>query len=187
MEEKGSSLIQIVTSDPVGEWHDIMQGYLIAIENAKKYLYIQTPYLLPTDSILLALQNAALAGVDVRIMIPKRGDTFLTHIGTLSYLSMLMESGVKIYMYKKGFLHSKLIVIDDIVSTVGSTNMDFRSFEHNFEVNAIMYDRDSAIHLKNIFLNDMKGSMILSKKAWEKRSLKERMAESAVRIMAPLL
>lgn len=187
MEEKGSSLIQIVTSDPVGEWHDIMQGYLIAIENAKRYLYIQTPYLLPTDSILLALQNAALAGVDVRIMIPKRGDTFLTHIGTLSYLSMLMESGVKIYMYKKGFLHSKLIVIDDIVSTVGSTNMDFRSFEHNFEVNAIMYDRDSAIHLKNIFLNDMKGSMILSKKAWEKRSLKERMAESAVRIMAPLL
>ena len=83
--------------------------------------------------------------------------------------------------------HSKLIVIDDIVSTVGSTNMDFRSFEHNFEVNAIMYDRDSAIHLKNIFLNDMKGSMILSKKAWEKRSLKERIAESAVRIMAPLL
>ncbi len=187
MEEKGSSLIQIVTSDPVGKWHDIMQGYLIAIENAKRYLYIQTPYLLPTDSILLALQNAALSGVDVRIMIPKKGDAFLTHICTLSYLSMLMESGVKIYMYKKGFLHSKMIVSDDCLSTLGSTNMDFRSFEHNFEINAIMYDSESAQSLKNIFLNDMKDSMLLSRKLWEKRSLRERIAESAVRIMAPLL
>ena len=187
MENKGKSLIQIVTSDPVGEWHDIMQGYLIAIENAKKYLYIQTPYLLPTDSILLALQNAALSGVDVRIMIPRKADATITHICTLSYLTMLLDSGIKIYMYNKGFLHSKLIVIDDYLSTLGSTNMDFRSFEHNFEVNAVIYDKDTAVDIKNIFTNDMKQCTLLSKKLWEKRSLKERVLESGIRIMAPLL
>ena len=140
----GKALIQIVTSDPVGEWRDIMQGLLIAISSSRKYFYIQTPYLLPTEPILMALKTAALAGVDVRIMIPARADTWITHLGSLSYLDDIMRAGVRIYLYQKGFLHSKLMVSDDTLSTVGSTNMDFRSFEHNFEVNAFMYDPASA-------------------------------------------
>ncbi len=183
----GSSLIQIVTSDPVGEWHDIMQGMLIAIENAKKYIYIQTPYLLPTEPILISLQNAALAGVDVRVMIPARADATITHLASLSYLSNLMDAGIKIYLYKKGFLHSKLMVCDDNFSSVGSTNMDFRSFEHNFEANAIMYDKPSAVKLKDIFVNDQKHCTLLRKRLWERRSLKERIIESTVRILSPLL
>ena len=184
---KGGVLGQIVTSDPVGEWRDIMQGLLIAISSSRKYFYIQTPYLLPTEPILMALKTAALAGVDIRIMIPERADTRLTHLASLSYLDDMMRAGVKIYLYQKGFLHSKLIVSDDTLSTVGSTNMDFRSFEHNFEVNAFMYDRTSALILKEIFLKDQKDAFLLQRKQWIKRPWYQKVQESTIRLLAPLL
>ena len=187
MSEYGHSLVQIVTSDPIGEWRDIMQGLLIAITGAKKYFYIQTPYLLPTEPILWALKTAALAGVDVRMMIPSRTDSRMAHLGSLSYLSELMEAGIKIYLYTKGFLHSKMMVSDDVVSTVGSTNMDFRSFEHNFEVNAFIYDRTSALRLKDIFLHDQKDAFLLSAKTWKKRPWYQKVSESVIRLFAPLL
>ena len=187
MEDKGTSLMQVVTSDPVGEWRDIMQGLLIAITSAQKYVYIQSPYLLPTESILLALKTAAAAGVDVRIMIPEKSDSRMVHWGTMSYLQELMEAGIKIYMYQKGFLHSKLIVSDDCLSSVGSTNMDFRSFEHNFEVNAFMYDRPSACMLKGIFLSDQKDAKLLHLKTWRMRPWSRKVKESVIRLFAPLL
>ena len=187
MGECGDSLVQIVTSDPIGEWRDIMQGLLIAITSAQKYFYIQTPYLLPTEPVLWALKTAALAGVDIRIMIPSRTDSKITHLGSLSYLSELMEAGIKIYLYQKGFLHSKMMVSDDILSTVGSANMDFRSFEHNFEVNAFMYDRPSALRLKEIFLYDQKDAFLLSVKTWKKRPWYQKVGESVIRLFAPLL
>ena len=187
MGDKGTSLMQVVTSDPVGEWRDIMQGLLIAITSAQRYVYIQSPYLLPTESILLALKTAAAAGVDVRIMIPERSDSRVVHWGTMSYLQELMEVGIKIYLYQKGFLHSKLIVCDDCLSTVGSTNMDFRSFEHNFEVNAFMYDRMSACILKEIFLSDQKDAKLLHLKAWRMRPWFRKVKESIIRLFAPLL
>ena len=187
MEDKGTSLMQVVTSDPVGEWKDIMQGLLIAITSAQKYVYIQSPYLLPTEPILLALKTAAAAGVDVRIMIPEKSDSRMVHWGTMSYLQELMETGIKIYMYQKGFLHSKLIVCDDCLSSVGSTNMDFRSFEHNFEVNAFMYDRTSALKLKEIFLSDQKDAKLLHLKEWRMRPWSQKVKESVIRLFAPLL
>ena len=187
MEDKGTSLMQVVTSDPVGEWKDIMQGLLIAITSAQKYVYIQSPYLLPTEPILLALKTAAAAGVDVRIMIPKKSDSRMVHWGTMSYLQELMETGIKIYMYQKGFLHSKLIVCDDCLSSVGSTNMDFRSFEHNFEINAFMYDKTSALMLKDIFLSDQKDAKLLHLKEWRMRPWSQKVKESVIRLFAPLL
>ena len=187
MEDKGTSLMQVVTSDPVGEWKDIMQGLLIAITSAQKYVYIQSPYLLPTEPILLALKTAAAAGVDVRIMIPEKSDSRMVHWGTMSYLQELMEAGIKIYMYQKGFLHSKLIVCDDCLSSVGSTNMDFRSFEHNFEINAFMYDKTSALKLKEIFLSDQKDAKLLHLKEWRMRPWSQKVKESVIRLFAPLL
>lgn len=187
MEGKGTSLVQIVTSHPVGECRGIMQGLLVAIASARKYFYIQTPYLLPTEPILMALKTAAWGGVDVRIMIPARGDLRLTHLASLSYLNELMRAGVRIYLYENGFLHSKLMVSDDILSTVGSTNMDFRSFEHNFEVNAFMYDRASALELKNLFLSDQKDSALLHRRMWRRRPWYQKVAESVIRLFAPLL
>ena len=183
----GNSLIQIVTSDPVGPWKEIMQGFTMVITGAKKYVYIQTPYFLPTDSILGALQTAALAGVDIRLMIPERADSKITHRGSHSYLADVLNAGVKVYFYKKGFLHSKLMVSDDKLSTVGSTNIDFRSFEHNFEINAFMYDVETAIELKEIFLQDQRECQEVSLKKWKKRPLHQRATESIVRLLAPLL
>ena len=187
MDKLGDALVQVVTSDPVGTWYDIMQGLLVAITSSKRYLYIQTPYLLPTESILWALKTVALAGVDVRIMIPKMTDTRWIHWGSMSYLDELMEAGIKVYMYQKGFLHSKLIVSDDCLSSVGSTNMDFRSFEHNFEVNAFMYDKTSALLLKEIFLSDQNDAMLLHLKTWRMRPWHQKVKESFIRLFAPLL
>ena len=119
---------------------------------------MQTPYFLPTEPILAAMQTAALSGVDIRLMLPERADNWITHLGSRSYLADVMQAGVKVYFYKKGFLHSKLMVSDDMLSTVGSTNVDFRSFEHNFEVNAFMYDVETALEMKEIFLQDQRES-----------------------------
>ena len=187
MEWQGNVLAQIVTSDPVGGWHDMMQGLVKALCCAKRYFYIETPYLLPTEEVIMGLQTAALAGVDVRIMLPKRADTFIIHKGSLSYLDELMRAGVKVYLYRKGFIHSKLWVSDDEWASVGSTNMDFRSFEHNFEANAFFYDKDMALHLKEIFLTDQKKCLLLSRKLWSKRSWSNKILESIVRLLAPLL
>lgn len=183
----GTSVAQIVTSDPVGEWHDIMLGLVKAISCAQRYIYVETPYFLPTEQVMAAFQTAALSGVDVRLMIPKKADAFITHKGTMSYLDELMKSGVKVYFYRAGFLHSKLWVADDEWASVGSTNLDFRSFEHNFEANAFFYDEKTVCAMKEIFLEDMKKCITLSQKIWDKRSFKNKIVESVVRLLAPLL
>lgn len=187
MDTVGTSVAQIVTSDPVGEWHDIMLGLVKAISCAQRYIYVETPYFLPTEQVMAAFQTAALSGVDVRLMIPKKADAFITHKGTMSYLDELMKSGVKVYFYRAGFLHSKLWVADDEWASVGSTNLDFRSFEHNFEANAFFYDEKTVCTMKEIFLEDMKKCMTLSQKIWDKRSFKNKIVESVVRMLAPLL
>ena len=187
MDTVGTSVAQIVTSDPVGEWHDIMLGLVKAISCAQRYIYVETPYFLPTEQVMAAFQTAALSGVDVRLMIPKIADAFITHKGTMSYLDELMKSGVKVYFYRAGFLHSKLWVADDEWASVGSTNLDFRSFEHNFEANAFFYDEKTVCTLKEIFLEDMRKCMTLSQKIWDKRSFKNKIVESVVRLLAPLL
>ncbi len=183
----GTSQVQIVTSEPVGPWREIMQGLVMAVSSAQKYFYIQTPYFLPTEPMLIALQTAALSGVDVRLMLPARADSRLTHLGSCSYLADVLQAGVKVYFYQKGFLHSKLMVSDDCLCTVGSTNVDFRSFEHNFEVNAFIYDTPTALQLREVFLQDQRDCQQVSFKAWVKRPWRRKAAESLVRLFAPLL
>lgn len=136
---------------------------------------MQTPYFLPTEPILAAMQTAALSGVDIRLMLPERADNWITHLGSRSYLADVMQAGVKVYFYKKGFLHSKLMVSDDMLSTVGSTNVDFRSFEHNFEVNAFMYDVETALEMKEIFLQDQRESTQIFLKNWGRRSWRQKL------------
>lgn len=183
----GSSLVQIVTSEPIGPWKEIMQGLTTAISRAEKYFYIQTPYFLPTEQILAAMQVAALSGVDIRLMLPEHADNRVTHLGSRSYLADVLRAGVKVYFYKKGFLHSKLMVSDDMLSTVGSTNVDFRSFEHNFEVNAFMYGMETALQMKEIFMEDQRECTQIFLKNWVKRSWRQKALESVVRLLAPLL
>src|SRR5574344_1788544 len=148
----GSSMMQIVSSSPIGPGKEIMLGLTKAILCPKRYFYIQTPYFLPTETILTALQTAALAGVDIRLMLPAKNDSWLSQLACSSYLKYILEAGVKVFLYNKGFLHSKMMVSDDLFSTIGSTNVDFRSFEHNFEINAFIYDRELALKMRDIFL-----------------------------------
>ena len=187
VESHGTSLAQIVTSEPIGPWKEIMQGLIVAISTAKKYFYIQTPYFLPTEPVLQAMQTAALAGVDVRLMLPKKADNLLTHLASCSYISDVLQAGVKVYFYEKGFLHSKLWVSDDEFVSVGSTNLDFRSFEHNFEVNAFIYDADTALQMRDIFLRDQRDCLLAFQKNWKRRPWYWKAAESVVRLLAPLL
>lgn len=184
---EGNAWAQIVTSEPVGNWKEIMQGLAMAIYRARKYFYIQTPYFLPTETILVALQTAALSGVDIRLMLPQHADSRLTHLATCSYLSDMLQAGVKVYFYQKGFLHSKLMVSDDQLATIGSTNMDFRSFEHNFEVNAFIYDTEFALQMREVFLQDQRDCEQLHLKHWQKRPSSRKMLESFVRLLSPLL
>ena len=181
------NIMQIATSGPVGMWRTLLQATIFIISNAKRYVYIQTPYFLPTEGLNQALQSAALGGVDVRIMLPKRSDTRSANMATHSFIDEMVRAGVKIYFYKPGFLHSKLIVSDDAITSIGSANMDFRSFEHNFEINSYVYQKDFAIKMKNIFYNDITYCEHLIPSLWLKRPLKQRLAESFMRLFSPLL
>lgn len=183
----GNTDMQIVTSYPMGEWKTIMQGMLQVICQSRRYLYIQTPYFLPTEPILTALRNAALAGVDVRLMVPRHGDSLLADLASHSYYKEVMTAGVKIYQYEAGYLHAKVMLADDNFVTVGSTNFDFRSFEHNFEINAFIYDPVVVKDMKRIFMDDLKHSSRIIAEKWRKRPLWNRFWESLVRLLSPLL
>ncbi len=134
------SLMQIAGSGPDTEKNVIMQGYFKMIASAKEYVYITSPYLVPEESLLVALKTAALSGVDVRIIIPSMPDHFMVYWAGQSYIEALLEAGVKIYYYKGGFIHSKSLMVDDVCASVGTANLDIRSMELNFEVNAFIYD-----------------------------------------------
>lgn len=187
LDSYGKMQAQIVTSDPIGFCREIMDGIVMAISKAKRYFYIQTPYFLPTEVVLTAMETAALAGVDVRLMVPLKADSMITQCASSSYLGDIMRAGVKVYQYRSGFLHSKLMVSDDNFSTVGSTNVDFRSFEQNFEVNAFMYDADTALQLKEIFLIDQRECTQLYLKHWKNRPWRHKVCESVLKLLAPLL
>lgn len=181
------SLMQIVSSGPIGIWRTLLQGTIYAVANAKKYIYIQTPYFLPTEGLNQALQTAALAGIDVRLMLPFKSDSQSVNMASHSFIDEMVRAGVKVYLYKHGFLHTKLIVIDNDLTILGSANMDFRSFEHNFEVNAFVYQVDLAEKMRDIFLTDAQGSELLIPSVWLKRPLKQRLTESFMRLFSPLL
>ena len=183
-----NTLIQTVTSGPDSPYPDIMQGYVRIIMGAKRYLYIQTPYFLPTEPVLFALKTAAVAGVDVRIMVPQRNDSWFVDWAGRSYLREAVEAGVKVSLYSAGFLHSKLLVCDDSIATCGSTNVDFRSFENNFEGNAFFYGEEIAQRLKQMFLNDEAESVQLSSIPERIRPrFMARLWESVVRMLSPLM
>lgn len=181
------NVIQIVTSGPDSDWENIQQGIFVAITAATRYVYVQTPYFMPTDIVMSALQTAALGGVDVRVMMPERTDTFMTQSCSYSYITQSLEAGVKIYLYRNAFMHSKAIVIDDLISTVGSANMDFRSYEQNFELNAFIYDEKNAAILKEAFLSDQQECTEITLSEWSKRPIITRIKESVARLFSPLL
>ncbi len=184
--EEGVAL-QIASSGPDSDWASIMQAFFAAITKANNHIYISSPYFLPNQSILTALKVAALSGVDVRIMIPSRSDSKIVYWATRSYIGELLSAGIKIYLYKAGFNHSKLIMIDGEFSSVGSANMDIRSFEDNFEVSALIYDVDITKQLEGYFLKDLTLSEMVTDEWWRNRAKHHAAYESLARLLSPLL
>ena len=180
-------LVQISASGPDSDWESIGQAYFSAIASATDYVYISTPYLMPTADIMTALKTSALGGIDVRIIVPGLSDAVTSKWGTNSYIEELLESGVKIYFYKAGFIHSKVIVVDGIFSSVGTANLDFRSLETNFEVNAMIYNEEIANILTNQFLDDQDKSEAVILEEWIKRPRMNKIKESFARILSPML
>ena len=157
------------------------------ILSAKSSVYIQTPYFVPDPSVFDALRIAALSGVDVHIMIPDKPDHPFIYWATLSHVGELLKLGVKVYLYEKGFIHAKTVVIDDEIASVGTANMDYRSFRLNFEVNAFIYHEPTAKELNQIFIKDIEHSSLLTLEEYEQRSRFVRIKESISRLLSPIL
>lgn len=186
-EPKDGVAVQIASSGPDSDWASIMQGYFSAITKASNHIYISTPYFLPNEALLTAIKVASLGGVNVRLMLPFRSDSKTVYWATRSYITELMEAGVKVYLYYGGFNHSKLLMIDSNLSSIGSANMDIRSFEDNFEVSALIYDRQKTIELENRFLADLEQATLIRPADWKARPARHRFYEALARLLSPLL
>ena len=184
----GNTLMQIVTGGPMDKWNVMMQAYMTAIASARHHAYLQSPYFIPPEPIMKVLQNAALSGVDVRVMIPYRGDKgVLPPWASRSYIKEALNAGIKMYLYRKGYMHAKTMTIDDSLVTIGSTNIDFRGFEQDFEINAFMYDENLARQQHDLFIEDQKDAELIDPLEWDKRPLLDKAKESAARIFSQVL
>lgn len=185
--DKGDVGMQLLTSGPTSQWSDIEFIFQKAISSAKKRVYIQTPYFLPTDSLLKSLQAAALAHVDVRVMIPAHSDSSMLTYASESYISECLRAGIKFYQYTAGMLHSKTILVDDEFSTIGSSNFDFRSFEHNFEANLFIYSHRVNERMADIFRTDIHDCRRIMPAEWRSRPLMRKAMQSLLRLLSPIL
>ena len=179
--------VQIVCSGPDTQWKNVKYSYFKMITEAEKTIFIETPYFIPEDDILTALKVAALSGIDVRIIIPGKPDHPFVYWASMSYLGELLEAGVKCYQYETGFIHSKTVFIDGIVASVGTANMDIRSFGINFEINSFIYDSKTIKMLEKDFFDDLKECTVITKEIYGKRGKMFKLKESISRLISPML
>lgn len=183
----GEQLVQIAASGPDSDWESIMQAYFSIISSAEDRIWINTPYLVPGESIMMALKTAALSGVDVRIILPSKPDHKTVFWASMSNVEELLQAGVRVYQYTKGFIHAKILLVDGIAASVGTANLDIRSFELNFEVNAFIYDKDTVAGLEKNFLVDVNDSKELKLEEYLKRPVFDKVKEATARLFSPLL
>ncbi|MCM3134957.1 cardiolipin synthase [Paenibacillus polysaccharolyticus] len=187
IEAIGHTAMQIVSSGPDAETEHIKNSYLKMINDAKQSIMIQTPYFIPDASVFEAIRLACLSGIDVRIMIPNKPDHAFVYWATLSYIGELLKVGAKAFIYDNGFIHAKTLIIDSLVASVGTANIDYRSFRLNFEVNAFMYDETIATALVQTFEHDLHVSRELTLEEYQNRSLMIRFKEAISRLLSPIL
>ena len=178
--------MQIVASGPDSPAEEIKCGMIKLINNARKYVYIQTPYFIPDKPFMNALIMSAQSGVDVRLMIPGVPDKKYVYYSSLSYLEELFAAGVKVYLYD-GFIHSKTLVADDKTATIGTTNIDIRSFQLHFEINAFFYSESFVRRCREIFEKDIADARLLTGEEYEKRPLSVRMKEGFFRLFSQIM
>ncbi len=179
--------MQLVTGGPTTQWMNMTLIFQQAISEAKKCVYILTPYFIPTEGLVQTLQVAALSKVDVRLIVPRRSDSDMLRWATCSYVQECLRAGIKVYFYEKGMLHSKAVIIDDDFCTVGSTNFDFRSFEHNFEANMLIYSTEFNARMKALFMRELHDSRRITSAEWNRRPFLEKALESVMRLLSPIL
>ncbi|MGG4034617.1 cardiolipin synthase [Paenibacillus cisolokensis] len=186
-QERGTVGMQIVSSGPDSEWQQIKDSYIKMIYAAKKRVCLQTPYFVPDEALLTALRTAAMSGVEVEVMIPSKRDHFFVYWASRSYVGDLLASGARCFLYDQGFLHAKMIVVDGKIASVGTANIDIRSFKLNFEVNAFIYDTETASRLERIFNSDKRGCREWTAQEYLQRPLLSRLKESVSRLLSPIL
>jgi cardiolipin synthase A/B len=177
----------ILGSSPDSDSESMMEAYFSMITNARDEVLISTPYFIPNESILTALKTAAKSGVTVKIIMPKKADSFFVNAASQTFIEDLVEQGIEVYLYEKGVIHSKVIIVDESLCTIGSANMDYRSFEQNSEVNAFIYNHSLAFELKRQFEDDLLCSKIVTIDLWRKRPFIKKLVGSFARVVAPLL
>lgn len=183
----GNCGVQIISSGPDSASRQIRDNYIRLINKARKNIYIQTPYFIPDDAVCSALIIAAKSGIDVRLMIPCKPDHPFVYWATYSYMGDLLKAGGRCFTYENGFIHAKSLTVDGQVACVGTANMDIRSFELNFEVNAVVYDEATVQKLQDAFVQDMKKSKEVTIPEYENRKLWIRLKEQCCRLLSPLL
>ncbi|MGK0552447.1 cardiolipin synthase [Enterococcus faecalis] len=187
IQTNGHKAVHIVTSGPDSEHEQIKMVYLKMISLAKKEILIQTPYYIPDASIHEALKLALLSGVKVRIQIPNKPDHMMVYWATYSFAAELLEYGAIIETYENGFIHAKTMIIDEGIVSVGSANIDVRSFRLDFEVNTLIYDQSFAQAVRAAFYEDSKVSFLLTKAKYQRRGIKIKLKEGLARLISPLL
>lgn len=183
----GEERVQLIASGPDALWDTILEMYFSAISTATNRVLIATPYFIPEDSILMALKTAALSGVEVKIILPAISDHVLVKWASFAYLEELMQAGVKFYLYQKGFIHAKTLIVDETVASVGTANLDMRSFFANFELNAVLFGKDTINQLYEDFAEDLRNSEAMVPTEFSKRSKTQRGKEVLARMLSPLL
>ncbi len=183
----GKTRMQILASGPNDDFSLMEKLYFTLINSARKHVYITNPYIIPNHALLTALHTAALSGVDVRLLLSSKSDSVIVKLCVQSYFQRFLHSGVRIFLYPEGFLHSKIITVDDRVCTIGTANVDDRSFQHNYEVNAVLFDEETASRLREYFERDCHKSLELNYRDFSQRPWTNRLAEGAARLISPLL
>lgn len=184
---QANKIVQIVGSGPDSDRPSVMFAIFQTIKLAKTEILITTPYFIPGDSIIDSLITASLSGVKVKLLVPGISDSKLVNHAAMSYYGMLLNAGIEIYLYQKGFVHAKTMVVDQFISMIGTANMDQRSFELNFEVNAVIYDKEIGDQMTQIFYNDLKSAEKIDVNEWNSRSKWQNLLKQIAKLFAPLL
>jgi len=183
----GDVVSSIISSDPDSDFPNLMESYFSMITSAREEILISTPYFIPNESVLTALKTSAKGGVKIVLMLPEVSDSVFVHSASLTYMGELLKNDIQVYFYKKGMIHSKVMIIDEELATIGTANMDYRSFDNNAEVNAVFFDSELAAGLKAHFKTDLRNAEKLDYLSWKKRPYKLKLLGSLGRLIAPLL
>ncbi|THF74715.1 cardiolipin synthase [Cohnella fermenti] len=183
----GEEAVQIVAGGPDSHGDTIHDTLFAAIAAAKSRIWVTTPYFIPSPGIRTALKSAARSGLDVRMIIPYVPDTWLVHASTLSFMEEMLAAGIRVWRYDTGFVHAKVIIVDELLAILGTANMDLRSFYSNFETNAILFHPSAIARLEEDFRRDEADGTEMELESFRRRSVARRLGESISRMLSPLL